>query len=210
MQIAIQTQIEALQQQQQQLYQQQLASSQVMQSLNSPSAPANRITAHRRVQSTAPMLMGQSNTFGLAGMPVPNVNSFGGSQLFGEDGVLARGHGRRHSVNVINKTAPSSAFSLQDGFEDGFNSPAPFAHSRNPSRVDPGWRMSTLFFLFDSLILSDSFNKMATIPPKTLAIFQASLLKPRLSCRAFNNSERLQVGIIRRWLHSVSPICCPT
>src|ERR1700741_4777001 len=94
--IALQNKIEALQQQQQALYQQQLASNQVL-SFQTPGLAPNRGSTHRRVQSTVPM----------AGFPANPMGQFGnlaslGLGLDGQtSGVPARGHGRRHSVNVV-------------------------------------------------------------------------------------------------------------
>ncbi|KAJ7179085.1 SSD1 protein [Mycena filopes] len=147
-QIALQTQIEALQHQQQALYQQQLASNQVM-SFQTPGLAPNRGVAHRRVHSTVPMGAG-----GFGGLQNP-MGQFGnlGTLNLGLDGQpqgIPRGHGRRHSVNVVNKAGPANGGSIsygnpyagQDGFDDGFN-PASFGHSRQPSRVpDSSWRIN--------------------------------------------------------------------
>ncbi|KAF8843134.1 RNB-domain-containing protein [Paxillus ammoniavirescens] len=146
-QIAIQNQIEALQQHQQALYQQQLASNQVL-SLQTPGLAPNR---HRRVQSTVPMggagnnnvtaftPMGQFNSMGNLGVGTPDSQPSG----------LPRGHGRRHSVNVVNKSSiahssggsVSFPYSGQDGFDDGFTPPFG-GHSRTTSRVDSSWRIN--------------------------------------------------------------------
>ncbi|KZV75197.1 RNB-domain-containing protein [Peniophora sp. CONT] len=142
-QIAIQEQIELLQRQQAVLYQQQLASNQVL-SFQTPGLAPPRAGGHRRVQSTAPMgmagpvaaaqqgLMGQ---LGLAGM---------GVGLDGQPQGIPRGHGRRHSVNVINKSnSQPDGFGSMSGFDsfgDGFMPPAALGgHSRQASRADPGW-----------------------------------------------------------------------
>lgn len=142
-QIALQQQIEALQAQQQNLYQRQLASGSVLSGLSHGS--------HRRVQSTA------------AGGPGQNFNPMGqftnigvlGLGLDGQPQTVPRGHGRRHSVNVVNKNiggqgnAGSNTFAFpstqaQDGFDDGFSPPAAFngGHSRQVSRADSTWRIS--------------------------------------------------------------------
>lgn len=76
-----------------------------------------------------------------------------GMGLDGQSQTTPRGHGRRHSVNVVNKNGGSQsnaglgtfAFpSIQETFEDGFIPPSGFngGHSRQVSRVDPTWRMS--------------------------------------------------------------------
>nr|GAT59474.1 cell wall biogenesis protein phosphatase [Mycena chlorophos] len=141
-QIALQQQIEALQQQQQALYQQQLASNQVL-SYQTPGLAPNR-GAHRRVQSTVPM----GNNF--------PPNQFGGLSnvgmgLDGQPQGVPRGHGRRHSVNVVKPGLGANGGSISygnpyggpDGFDDGFNPPSFPGHSRQPSRVaDSSWRIN--------------------------------------------------------------------
>ncbi|KAG6884010.1 hypothetical protein C0993_002126 [Termitomyces sp. T159_Od127] len=146
-QIAIQNQIEALQQQQQALYQQQLASNQVL-SFQTPGLTPNR-GAHRRVQSTAPISPNAGPTFGNLQNPMGQFGNLNGLNL-GLDGQsqgIPRGHGRRHSVNVVNKGAQpgigsiSYPYSGQDGFDDGFAPPFN-GHSRQVSRADSSWRIN--------------------------------------------------------------------
>ncbi|KAF5388028.1 hypothetical protein D9615_000459 [Tricholomella constricta] len=150
-QIALQNQIEALQQQQQALYQQQLASNQVL-SFQTPGLAPNR-GAHRRVQSTVPMSPGAGATFGGLQNPMGQFGNMGGLNL-GLDGQtqgIPRGHGRRHSVNVVNKAGGhpgmgsisyGNPYAGQEGFEDGFAPPAFGGHSRQVSRVDSSWRIN--------------------------------------------------------------------
>ncbi|KAG6828397.1 hypothetical protein H0H92_008139 [Tricholoma furcatifolium] len=144
-QIALQNQIEALQQQQQALYQQQLASNQVL-SYQTPGLAPGR-GAHRRVQSTAPMSPGAGATFGAFQNPMGQFGNLGGLNI-GLDGQaqgLPRGHGRRHSVNVVNKAAQPALGSVsygQDGFDDGFTPPSFGGHSRQVSRADSSWRIN--------------------------------------------------------------------
>ncbi|KAF8205029.1 SSD1 protein [Pholiota molesta] len=144
-QIAIQNQIEALQQQQQALYQQQLASNQVL-SFQTPGLAPHR-GAHRRVQSTLPMSPGSGATFGNVQPPMGQFGNISGLNL-GLDGQtqgVPRGHGRRHSVNVVNKTVsqPNLSSLTYDTFEDGFAPPASMTgHSRQTSRVDSSWRIN--------------------------------------------------------------------
>lgn len=136
-QLAIQNQIEVLQQQQAALYHQQLASNQIL-----GQTMPGRIAAHRRVQSTIPGVMGGAlSAMGQFSAPMPSIS--------GDIQQNARGHSRRHSVNVLNKTAgPGASISYpnafaQEGFEDGFNPPpAGNAHSRQASRADSSWRMN--------------------------------------------------------------------
>ncbi|KAG6866469.1 hypothetical protein C0991_003987 [Blastosporella zonata] len=149
-QIALQSQIEALQQQQQALYQQQLASNQVL-SYQTPGLAPTR-GAHRRVQSTAPLSPSAGATFGGLQNPMGQFGNLGGLNL-GLDGQtqgIPRGHGRRHSVNVVNKGAQpgmgsisyNNPYSGQDGFDDGFAPPSFGGHSRQVSRSDSSWRIN--------------------------------------------------------------------
>jgi protein SSD1 len=129
-----------------------------MASLTSNAMQGNRINVHRRTQTaTAPMLMGQGNV-GLGGNSFSALGTYGGALGVapqGEDGNGNRGHGRRHSVNVLNKQSMGGfGQGIQDGFEDGFAPPAALGgHSRNPSRVDPAWRMHIFSVNMFSLIL---------------------------------------------------------
>lgn len=75
----------------------------------------------------------------------PALMSQLGLHNVGLDGQLQgvpRGHGRRHSVNVVNKSASQSNVGMgQDGYEDGFATPAALGgHSRQVSRADSAWR----------------------------------------------------------------------
>lgn len=139
-----------MQQQQQALYQQQLASNQVL-SFQTPGLAPNR-NLHRRVQSTAPMSPSAGATFGGLQNPMGQFGNLGGLNL-GLDGQsqgIPRGHGRRHSVNVVNKAGGQPSISYpnpyagQDGFDDGFTAPAFGGHSRQVSRADSSWRISEL------------------------------------------------------------------
>ncbi|KAH9077184.1 SSD1 protein [Lactarius deliciosus] len=139
-QIAIQNEIEALQRQQAALYQQQLASNQVL-SFQTPGLAPNRGAAHRRVQSTVPM------GFGAPSNPSALMSQLGLRNVsLGFDGQpqsIPRGHGRRHSVNVVNKSGSQSTIGGQDGFDDGFAPPTALGgHSRQVSRADSAWRLN--------------------------------------------------------------------
>lgn len=63
---------------------------------------------------------------------------------------VPRGHGRRHSVNVLNKTGAQPGLgsmfaNSQDGFDDGFIPPVGLAgHAGGHARTDSSWRMSAL------------------------------------------------------------------
>ncbi|KAG2013594.1 SSD1 protein [Coprinopsis cinerea AmutBmut pab1-1] len=146
-QIAIQNQIEALQQQQQALYQQQLASGQVA---GFPGAGIGAGRGHRRVQSTVPTTAALNPAFALQN-PMGQFGNLGlGMGLDGQPQGIPRGHGRRHSVNVVNKGANQGAginfvnpFGDPSTFEDGFAPPAHFGgHSRQASRADSSWRIN--------------------------------------------------------------------
>ena len=131
----MQKQIEALQNQQQALYQQQLASNQIL-SLQTPGLAPNRPPAHRRVQSTVPM---GGNPFGSSQGGMGSIGNLAGLSM-GLDGQaqgIPRGHGRRHSVNVLNKTTGQSiSYSNNEEFEDGFLPPG------QQNRQDASWRIS--------------------------------------------------------------------
>jgi protein SSD1 len=147
-QIAIQNEIEALQRQQAALYQQQLASNQVL-SFQTPGLAPNRAAAHRRVQSTVPMAAfgspsGQQGLMSQLGLRNLSLG------LDGQPQGIPHGHGRRHSVNVVNKPGSQSSLGIgQDGYEDGFAPPALGGHSRQVSRNDSAWRLS----MFPSSVL---------------------------------------------------------
>ncbi|KAL4241972.1 DIS3-like exonuclease 2 [Abortiporus biennis] len=143
-QIAIQNQIEALQQQQQALYQQQLASNQVLSFQTAGLAPP-RVGAHRRVQSTLPVGMGVNPFSG----PQAAMGQFGqlGVGLDGQPQGVPRGHGRRHSVNVLNKTSAQPGLgsmfaNSQDGFDDGFVPPPGLPGASGHARSDSSWRIN--------------------------------------------------------------------
>ena len=122
---------------------------------NSQMGPGGRPNAHRRIQSqqipTSPigMVGGSFGNFNIPGMGF-NAGLGGGVGLgvsSDDQQGVPRGHGRRHSVNVLNNATqnnlrPFNQFS-QDGFDDGFVPPAAFGgHSRQASRADSTWRIS--------------------------------------------------------------------
>jgi len=127
---------------------------------------------HRRIQSTQAM-MGQFGAGGIVmpatgiggyGMPGMGVSNLDASSALGlglgaAPGARGGGHGRRHSMNVINKNPTAgadvggigpnfAANSLDGGYDDGFTPPPPAvgagSHSRQVSRADPSWRGSKL------------------------------------------------------------------
>lgn len=96
---------------------------------------------------------GVGNTFGGLQNPMGQFGSLGGLNLPQDiqNQGLPRGHGRRHSVNVVNKGSGqpgmgsiSFPYTGQDGFEDGFAPPSFGGHSRQVSRADSSWRISKL------------------------------------------------------------------
>lgn len=131
-----------------------------------PSGAAAAAAGHRRIQSQA--IMGQfgGNAFGMPG----SIGGYGmpGMGLPGIDHASALGlglpaagaraqHGRRHSVNVLNKStgplggdmggSPSFIPNNLDGFDDGFAAPGGAGgHSRQASRADPSWRNGECIF----------------------------------------------------------------
>jgi len=153
-QIALQNQIEALQQQQQALYQQQLASGQVL-SFQTPGLTPTRGGGHRRVQSTLPAGAGMNPAFAMQN-PMGQFGSLGLNNmgLDGQTQGIPRAHGRRHSVNIVNKAPSLSGIghfvnpfgeqNRQTNFEDGFTAPAAQfgGHSRQGSRADSSWRIN--------------------------------------------------------------------
>ena len=70
--------------------------------------------------------------------------------LDGQTQGVPPGHGRRHSVNVVNKSAsqPGTGTASYDGFDDGFVGPALGGHSRQASRADSSWRISEFRITF--------------------------------------------------------------
>ncbi|KZT12467.1 RNB-domain-containing protein [Laetiporus sulphureus 93-53] len=145
-QIAIQNQIEALQQQQAALYQHQLASNQVL-SFQTPGLAPGRPNVHRRVHSTVSMGMGM-NPFNGPQAAMGQFGSLGslGMGLDGQPSGVPRGHGRRHSVNVLNKSGSQPGLGAlgfsqsADGFDDGFTPPANVTGGH--SRSDSSWRIN--------------------------------------------------------------------
>ena len=77
-----------------------------------------------------------------------NVNTLN-LGLDGQTQGVPPGHGRRHSVNVLNKSAsqPGAGTASYDGFDDGFAAP-PGGHSRQVSRADSSWRISKFEYHF--------------------------------------------------------------
>jgi hypothetical protein len=141
-----------------------------------------------------------------------------GLPSFGEESNIYRAHGRRHSVNVLNKTPQSNSFGLSapspiDGFEDGFSAPpAMGGHSRSGSRVDSSWRISKFYLLYMTHVLDISLVQQMGAPALSRlepdSLLSLSRLKPNF--KVFNNSEPPQEGTTRKWRHSVSPTCCQT
>lgn len=102
------------------------------------------------MQSTLPLGMGMSAFNG----PQSAMGQFGqlnnlGMGLDSQSQGIPRGHGRRHSVNVLNKTAAQPGLGAMfgnnsDGFDDGFM-PPPGMNAGGASqhnRSDSTWRIS--------------------------------------------------------------------
>lgn len=125
-------------------------------SFQTPGLVPNRV--HRRVHSTVPLGM-NTGAMGSIGSQQGLMGQLGlGNVNLGLDGQpqgLPRGHGRRHSVNVVNKSVSQPGMGslgsfngLAEGFDDGFAPPPGFGgHSRQASRADSSWRLSTLLSL---------------------------------------------------------------
>lgn len=133
------------------LYQQQLASNQVL-SFQTPGLAPPRGTVHRRVHSTVPLGMGMHAFAG----PQSAMGQFGqmpnmGMGLEQQQQGIPRGHGRRHSVNVLNKSATQPGMgsismfgNVAEGYEDGFAPPAGMPQPGAPqhNRSESAWRIS--------------------------------------------------------------------
>jgi protein SSD1 len=101
-------------------------------------------------QAIGTQFSGQQNAMGQFG----NYAALGAG-LEGQSQNIPRGHGRRHSVNVVNKGGSQSGigssisygnpYAGQDGYEDGFVPPSFGGHSRQASRADSSWRISMCF-----------------------------------------------------------------
>ena len=89
--------------------------------------------------------MGQFNNLGSVGLG-----------LDGQPQGVPRGHGRRHSVNVVKTPGAQgnvgfgNIYAGQEGFDDGFTSPSLGGHSRQASRADSSWRISESAFMLVS------------------------------------------------------------
>lgn len=105
-----------------------------------------------------------SGTFGSIQHPMGQFGNMAGLSLAldGQPQGVPRGHGRRHSVNVVNKTAsqPNIGSAAFESFDDGFVPPAAAGgHSRQASRVDSSWRISKFaeFSIFHPINLNNFF-----------------------------------------------------
>lgn len=144
--LALQQQIELLQMQQQQLLQQQiqfnpspalggLPQQQQQQQQHRQGPSANRLGSHRRIQSHAPQ-SGPIGSFSTTG------TNFGPGALGAQQAAsqFPRGHGRRHSVNILNKNIEAAppppaldfAFS-QNEISQQASAPSALGHFSHPS-----------------------------------------------------------------------------
>ena len=72
---------------------------------------------------------------------------------------IPRGHGRRHSVNVLNKTATQPGMSMSmfgnpvEGFDDGFAPPPGMPQPGPPQhqRTDSAWRISKFSITYHAI-----------------------------------------------------------
>ena len=183
---------------------------------------------HRRIQSTQAM-MGQFGAgggivmpapgiggYGMPGMGIPNLDASGALGLgLGATQGSRGGHGRRHSMNVLNKNPNPDVAGISanfvandlDGYGDGFTPPAAGAggHSRQPSRADPSWRGSkfaSCSAMCNLCLIINSLFQMV----KTLRSISPRRLPSSTAC---SNSVQHLVAITRRWPLSASQTCCP-
>jgi protein SSD1 len=127
-------------------------------SISAPALASQRLPAHRRIQSQQVSPGGIQSNY----QPPAPVNSFG-SGMGLDQASMPKGHGRRHSVNVLNKghaAQPSQFFSYNgvDGFDDGFQPPpdappVPTQHNRGASKADSSWRISECSFTIAEFVL---------------------------------------------------------
>jgi hypothetical protein len=149
--------------------------------------------------------MGQFNSMSNLGLGLDN-----------QPAGLPRGHGRRHSVNVVNKPSPAQGsisfpYSGQDGFDDGFAPPPGFGgHSRTTSRVDSSWRISKFYTCLPAHLVFMIFQM------EVLVLFKATMhsppisLKPKRSFRVCSSFALRLVATITRCHLSRSPTCFQT
>jgi protein SSD1 len=92
---------------------------------------------------------GPMGSFATGAPVIGQLGGLGGLNLPGAG--MPVGHGRRHSVNVVNKPNHNPMASLSygagafptDGYDDGFAPPAALGgHSRQVSRADSTWRIN--------------------------------------------------------------------
>ena len=161
------------------------------------------ITGNNNVAGFTPP-MGQFNSMANLGI---NPDS--------QPGGLPRGHGRRHSVNVVNKSSTSQnsvgsvsfPYTGQDGFDDGFTSPFG-GHSRTTSRVDSSWRISAYSFLPSYASLTYLTQMVALSKAITHLLLISH--KRKLSYKVCNNSVLPLVVITTRCHRFLSRTCYRT
>lgn len=123
------------------------------------------------------------------------------------------GHGRRHSVNVVNKSAsqPGTGTANFDGFDDGFVPQLPGGHSRQASRADSSWRISEFGYYSHTKLYSVLFLQTAVLVVfKAVVFLLLTLRKLKHNYRVFNNFVLLLVVTTKKWLLSAFPICYQT
>lgn len=96
------------------------------------------------------------NAFGGPQTAMGHFGSLGamGMGLDGQPSNVPRGHGRRHSVNVLNKSSsqhtpgPIGFTNSLDGFDDGFVPPPGLGGNTQHARSDSSWRISKLYLSY--------------------------------------------------------------
>ena len=134
--------------------------------------------------------------------------------LDGQTQGVPPGHGRRHSVNVVNKSTsqPGTGTAGFDGFDDGFVPQPPGGHSRQASRADSSWRISEFEYYSHTESLFSAIPQTAVLVVfKATVVFLLLILrKHRHNCKVFNNFVLLRVVITKKWLLSAFLICYQT
>ena len=158
-------------------------------------------------------MQGSGTTFGSVQNPMGQFANINGLNL-GLDGQtqgVPLGHGRRHSVNVVNKSASQSGTgnASYDGIDDGFVPQPSGGHSRQASRADSSWRISEFEYHFLTRFSFNDIHQTAVLVAfKAIMVLLLLILRKRKrNCRVFNNSGLLLAVITIKWLLLASLTC---
>ena len=130
--------------------------------------------------------------------------------LDGQTQGVPLGHGRRHSVNVVDKSSsqPGTGTISYDGFDAEITAPSLGGHSRQASRADSSWRISEFEYHFHTEFLFISHQTAVLAVFKAIVLFLLlTSLKHKHNCKVFNNSVLLRVVTTTKWLLSAFPTC---